>query len=104
MRMALFSLCIFIAAMSFAGEPKTPEASNKSRCVACHGPDGSGKMPMGLKLGARDLGSPEVQKLSDDELLKLVSNGRNKMPPFKDALEPDQIKALVSYIRKFAHK
>ena len=55
-----------------------------------------GKVPMGQKLGARDLGSPEVQKLTDEALAKIVANGQRKMPPFKDALESEQIKALVN--------
>ncbi len=66
----------------------------KAKCVACHAADGSGS-PMGKKMGAQDLASPEVQKMSDADLADAITNGKNKMPkyPAVDA------KALVAYIR-----
>ena len=42
----------------------------KSKCAACHGPDGKGEVPMGKKLGARNLGSAEVQSQSDTHAWK----------------------------------
>lgn len=63
-------------------------------CAACHGPDGAGKTP---------LNTPEVQKLSDADLAKVIAEGKPpKMPGYKaKGLTDDQIKALVSYIRTF---
>ena len=66
----------------------------KAKCAACHGADGTGS-PMGKKMGAHDLSSAEVQKMSDTELADTITNGKNKMPkyPAVDA------KALVAHIR-----
>ncbi len=66
----------------------------KAKCVACHAADGTGS-PMGKKMGAQDLTSAEVQKMTDAQLADAITNGKNKMPkyPAVDA------KALVAYIR-----
>ena len=71
----------------------------KSKCQVCHGPDGKGDTPAGKKVGAKDLHSPEVAKMSDAELIGIVKNGKDKMPKYEGKLTDDQIKALVKYIR-----
>jgi cytochrome c6 len=75
-----------------------------SKCAACHGKDGTAKTPMGLKLKVMDLNSPEVQKLSDAELKKVISDGKNKMPVYKEKLTQEQIASLVAYIRALPKK
>ena len=55
-------------------------------------------------MGLRDFASPEVQKMSDDELSAIIGEGKNKMPGYKKSLKPDQIKELVRYIRSMAGK
>jgi cytochrome c6 len=79
-------------------------AAFKSRCAPCHGADGSGNTPMGKKVGAKALGSPEVQKLTDADLQKTVTSGKNKMPEFGSKLKPEQITDLVKFIRTLAAK
>jgi cytochrome c6 len=76
----------------------------KAKCSACHGADGKGDTPVGKKMGLRDFSSPEVQKMSDDELTAIIADGKNKMPSYKKSLKPDQIKDLVGYIRSLAKK
>jgi len=76
----------------------------KSRCAPCHAVDGSGNTPMGKKIGAKSLGSPEVQKLSDVVLLKIITDGKNKMPAFAQKLSAAQIADMVKLIRGFAAK
>jgi mono/diheme cytochrome c family protein len=75
----------------------------KAKCVACHAADGSGT-PVGTKLGAHDLRSADVQKMSDAELTEIITNGKNKMPAYAKTLKADDIKGLVAYIRSFAAK
>lgn len=79
-------------------------AAFKSRCAPCHGADGSGNTPMGKKVGAKALGSPEVQKLADADLQKTITAGKGKMPEFGSKLKPEQIADLVKVIRAFAAK
>ena len=76
----------------------------KAKCAACHGADGKGDTAMGKKLGVRDFASPEVQKMSDDELTAVTADGKNKMPSYKKSLKAEQIKELVGYIRSLAKK
>jgi mono/diheme cytochrome c family protein len=69
----------------------------KTRCVACHGADGSGQTPVGKSLNARDLRSPEVQNLTDAEITKVLMNGKGKMPATR--LAEADIKAVIAFIR-----
>jgi cytochrome c553 len=69
----------------------------KSKCVMCHGSAAEGKEqrhtpPMKTKASK-----------SIEELTKAIEDGNDrqtpKMPPFKDKLTPEQIKALVDEIK-----
>jgi cytochrome c6 len=71
----------------------------KARCAMCHGPDGSGRTPVGKSLKVRNLQSDEVQKQSDAELSKVIMDGKGKMPSNKGTLSEAQIKALIAHIR-----
>jgi cytochrome c6 len=76
----------------------------EANCSICHDEDGSGDTPIGMSLGIPDLRSDEVQKLSDDELIAIVTNGKDPMPSFKDKLTADEIKGVIAYVRTFAKK
>ncbi len=76
----------------------------KSKCAPCHAADGSGNTPMGKKIGAKALGSPEVQKQSDADLQKIITSGKGKMPSFSNKLSSEQIGDMVKFIRSFAAK
>jgi mono/diheme cytochrome c family protein len=77
------------------------KATFASKCAPCHGADGTGNTPMGKKIGAKSLGSAEVQKKSDADLNKIITGGNGKMPSFKQ-LTPAQIAGLVKFVRGFA--
>ena len=79
------------------------ETAFKSNCVICHGADGSGT-PTGKSLKAPDLRSDAVQKLTDAQIETQISEGKNNMPPFKNTLTKDQIKALVAYVHALGKK
>jgi len=72
-------------------------ATYKTKCTPCHGADGSGQTPVGKNLKVRDLRSPEVQKLSDAEITKVLTDGKGKMPASK--LAPADVKAVISFVR-----
>jgi mono/diheme cytochrome c family protein len=69
----------------------------------CHAADGSGSTPMGQRFKIRDLGSPEVQKQTDDELAAIIKNGKPPMPAY-NTLSSSEIRQLVAYIRGLAKK
>jgi mono/diheme cytochrome c family protein len=69
----------------------------KTKCAPCHGPDGSGQTPVGKNLKVQDLRSAEVQKLTDAEITKVLTDGKGKMP--KSKLSGDDMKAVIAFLR-----
>ncbi len=98
---------VFVGTMLFAmfttigvsATTQDSEALYKSKCAACHGPDGAGATAAGQKLGAKDFRSPAVTAMTDTELLDITKNGKEKMPAYGKSLTDDQIKSLIKYIR-----
>jgi cytochrome c6 len=88
----------FVSKAARAAGDDVAEKAFKSNCVVCHGADGTGTAT-GKALKAPDLHSDAAQKLTDAEIAKQISDGKNNMPPFKNTLSKEQISALVSYIR-----
>ena len=84
-------------------EKATARATFQTKCAMCHGPDGAGS-EAGKSLNVPDLRSPEVQKLPDAELAKVISEGKGGMPPFKGSLSEAQIHAMVTYVRSLRQK
>jgi cytochrome c6 len=70
----------------------------KSKCQMCHGADGSGNTPAGKSSKARPFNSPEVMKLSDDDLIKVTKSGQGKMPAYAGKLTDAQIKDVIAHI------
>jgi len=70
----------------------------KSKCQMCHGADGMAGTPAGKSTKARSFSSDDVKKMSDDDLIAVTTNGKNKMPAYKGKLTDDQIKGLIAYI------
>lgn len=93
----IVSLMVFslVLAMAVPAVAEDAAALYKSKCQACHGPDGKGS-GAGVKMGAKPFS--EV-KAGDKELVEITKNGKNKMPAYKDKLTDDQINELVQYIR-----
>jgi len=71
------------------------EAAFKAKCAGCHGADGKGKEAM----KTTDMAAADVQKLSDADLSKIISEGKPPRMPAYKTLTPDQVKDLVGYIR-----
>jgi cytochrome c6 len=72
----------------------------KARCAGCHGANGKGSTAPGKALGAHDFGSDEVAKMSDTDLITIVTAGKNKMPAYGKSLKETEIKDLVAYARE----
>ncbi len=105
---------IFIAAMTLGmaaagmaqsgGKASPGQQVFQNRCVTCHGTDGSGNTMMGKQLNAKNLASPEVQKLSAAEMTNVVSAGQGNMPAFGDRLSEQEIAQVVGYVRSMGKK
>jgi mono/diheme cytochrome c family protein len=73
-----------------------------SLCVSCHGIYGAGDGLLAAALPAppRDLSSALSQsQVSDEELLRTISEGKGAMPGAADVLTPDELHAVIAFIR-----
>lgn len=100
--LATLVLALLVCKPVRAQEKASPGATTfKSKCVLCHGADGSGNTPLGKQLQAANLGSKEVQKQSNAELHKIVHDGRANMPSFAEQLSDDEITQVIQFVRQF---
>ena len=99
------------ASASRAEVDKKTEKLWKAKCASCHGVDGKGKTESGLKVDLQDITQAAWQKANDDaKLRQKISDGSTKekgaakleMDPYKDKLQPEQVDALVAFIRTLA--
>lgn len=95
---------VILGVLSAAPKPAAGNAGDsvgeeafKSRCVVCHGADGTGT-PTGKTLNVPDLHSDAVQKMTNAQIIDQIANGKNNMPPFKDTLSKDEMTALANYV------
>jgi cytochrome c6 len=96
-------ILLFVTCCSLLSQESKPQggaATYKSKCVVCHGADGSGNTPLGKQLQAANFHSKDVQKLSDAELHKIVHDGQANMPAFADQLSDEEIIQVVKYVRQ----
>jgi mono/diheme cytochrome c family protein len=92
---------------SMAAAPPAPDVQDVylDKCAVCYGKDGSGNTTKGRKLKVKDLRSPDVQKLSEAEMIDIVTKGKGKdMDGFEKKLGKDTVKSLVTYYRALAKK
>ena len=99
---------LILPAASRAEVDKKTERLWKAKCASCHGADGKGQTEQGQKMGISDLTDTKWQQSQNDaQIKKAITDGVNKeeggkkkeMEPFKDKLSPEQIDALVAYVR-----
>jgi cytochrome c6 len=83
-----------------AAHAQSAAATYKAKCAGCHGADGKGNTSPGKALGAHDFGREEVAKMSDADLISVVTAGKNKMPGYGKSLKDTEIKDLVAYVRE----
>lgn len=97
------------AAVSIAN-PVAPTAESIARgkyfyeinCLVCHGAEGRGDGPVGLKFVEKapvDLNDPYTQDQADGQLFFTLTRGRALMPFYRDALSPSERWDVVNYVR-----
>ena len=89
----------------YATEPH-PSELFKKYCAKCHGDDGKSDTMRGRHFMARKFADAEwLAGVTDAELIKSVTNGKEDMPPFGKKLTPEQIESLVKNdVRGFVKK
>lgn len=104
MKIRLALLLSFSLATAARAEDTTAEVWT-AKCKSCHGPDGRAQTQMGKKEAIVDMSQPAWQQAqTNEDIREAIADGspRNKkMKAYKDKLTPQQIDALVAYIRTF---
>ena len=123
---SLALLCVAIALVAFAcTETPTTTNTNTSRaaaspaatatpdplagaqanftknCEPCHGPKGEGGL---VKVDNKQIKVPSLKsdhaiKHTDDQIAKMITNGEEAMPAFKDKMSQAEIADLVKFVR-----
>jgi mono/diheme cytochrome c family protein len=80
----------------------TARANYKKNCEACHGPEATGGL---VKVEKKQIKVPSLKaehalKHTDDQLTKMITNGEEEMPSFKDKMSAQEIAQMVRFIRK----
>jgi menaquinol-cytochrome c reductase cytochrome b/c subunit len=80
----------------------TARANYKKNCEACHGPEATGGL---VKVDKKQIKVPSLKadhalKHTDEQLTKMITNGEEEMPAFKDKMSAAEISEMVRYIRK----
>lgn len=95
MKKILLAAALFCVVTAEAQQVKPTYENGKvvfqTNCVRCHGQDGT----LG-RLGAKNL---QVSKLNDAQLREIISEGSWFMPKWKRVLSPEQIAAVMIYIK-----
>jgi mono/diheme cytochrome c family protein len=93
-----------------ATAPPDPFAAAKANytknCEPCHGPIAEGGP---VKVDNKTIKVPSLKsdhaiKHTDDQITKMITNGEEAMPPFKDKMTAAEIADMVKYVRKVQGK
>ena len=73
----------------------------EKKCAVCHYADSDAKkIGPGLKgVSKRGTFTVNSNKVTDETLKTWIENGDTLMPPFKEVLEPGQIKDVIAYVK-----
>jgi mono/diheme cytochrome c family protein len=69
----------------------------ETKCAQCHGKDGVAKPP---GKGSRNFNDPAYQSSADEaSIVKVTSEGKGKMPPYRAKLSDEQIRAVAAHVK-----
>lgn len=97
------SLLALSGTLAYGADPKAGQAAYEKSCKGCHGATGSPNAAVAKMLSATipELGSADVQGKSDDDLKKVIAEGKGKMKPIKTLTgSPDDVIAYIRTLKK----
>jgi mono/diheme cytochrome c family protein len=82
------------------------KANYTKNCEPCHSPNAEGGP---VKVDNKTIKVPSLKsdhaiKHTDDQITKMITNGEEAMPPFKDKMTAAEIADMVKYVRKVQGK
>jgi mono/diheme cytochrome c family protein len=103
MRMKIVTILAVMLSLTVAyaaGDANQGKTAYSSHCQNCHGATGvaNEKIAKMMKTEIPNLSSPAVQKMSDQELAKVITAGKGKMPPIR-SVTGKAVDDVVAYIR-----
>jgi mono/diheme cytochrome c family protein len=97
-------LCGLSAVAAYGADAAAGKALFATKCRACHGADyqGNPSMAKALKAEIKPLDSAEVQKMSDADLKKVLTEGMGKMKAVAGlaAADADNLVAFLRTLKK----
>jgi len=77
-------------------------ANFTKNCEPCHGPTGEGGL---AKVDNKQIKVPSLKaehaiKHTDEQITKMITNGEEAMPAFKDKMSQQEIADMVKFVRK----
>ena len=89
-------------AASPVDEFATARANYQKNCEGCHGETGEGGL---VKVENKRIKVPSLKadhaiKHTDEQITKMITNGEEEMPSFKDKMSAAEISEMVKYVRK----
>ena len=101
MRILLTTLALacFSALAAFASDATAGQSVYNKSCKTCHGADGTANPAIAkmMNVEIKDLKSPEVQSMSNDDLKKVITAGTGKMKPVS-AVSGGAVDDVVAYV------
>jgi mono/diheme cytochrome c family protein len=88
------ALCL-ASAVGFA---QSGDATYKAKCASCHGATGTPSAGMAKMMGIKAASDPDIQKLTVDQIIAAIKNGKGKMKPIT-GLTDDQIKDVATFYK-----
>ena len=97
-------LLLLLLTRPVAAEVRDLKAFFQERCAVCHGPDGTGRGPGGVRLGGRNLATARwLAEQTEADLATSILRGKGAMPGFRRQLsEPEVRRLLANVIRPMA--
>lgn len=100
-KLLLIAVLAALVAIPFAAAEEAGDdgpALYSKKCAMCHGQDGVAKA---MAKGSANFNDPEWQKATSvDDIVKVTSEGKGKMPKFEGKITPDEIKLVATYVKQ----
>lgn len=75
------------------------KAFYQERCAVCHGADGSGRGPGGVRLGGRNLADGRwLGRQEEKDLVTAILKGRGAMPGFRRQIDEGEARRLLAEV------
>lgn len=93
------ALLLVLLTAPLSAQVRDLRAFFRERCVACHGPDGTGRGPGGVRLGGRNLADARWQARQEDAALAAsLRKGLGAMPGFGRQLTEAEANRMVAQV------